>query len=125
MSIGNNIKKIRELKDIKREYVADQLGLSLSAYGKIERGATKIEADQERTQKIADILGVSKETLENFSEDISIHHVTIGNGSYIRNSKNNNNDNQDELIALHKQTLQLLENVTKILLKISEKETEE
>lgn len=33
-----NIKIIRELKNLTREYVADELGMSTSGYGKIERG---------------------------------------------------------------------------------------
>ncbi|TRX15972.1 helix-turn-helix domain-containing protein [Flavobacterium franklandianum] len=33
-----NIKTIRELKNLTREYVADSLAMSTSGYGKIERG---------------------------------------------------------------------------------------
>ena len=36
--VYKNIKKIRELKNLTREYVADELQMSTSGYGKIERG---------------------------------------------------------------------------------------
>ena len=32
---GNKIKKIREYKDYTQEYMAQRLGLSITAYGKI------------------------------------------------------------------------------------------
>lgn len=38
LRLGNKIRKIREIKGLKQENVADKIGLSLSSYGKIERG---------------------------------------------------------------------------------------
>jgi transcriptional regulator with XRE-family HTH domain len=35
MKLGKNIKKLRELKNYTQQYLADELGISLSAYGKI------------------------------------------------------------------------------------------
>ena len=37
-SVYENIRKIRELKNFTREYVAAELKMSTSGYGKIERG---------------------------------------------------------------------------------------
>lgn len=34
----DNIRKIRELKDLSREWVAHEMGMSLSGYSKLERG---------------------------------------------------------------------------------------
>jgi transcriptional regulator with XRE-family HTH domain len=39
MMLGDKIKKIREFRGISREYIAEKLAMSVSAYGNIERGA--------------------------------------------------------------------------------------
>ena len=40
--LRENIRKIRELRNYTQEYMADQLGLSVSGYGKIERSDSDI-----------------------------------------------------------------------------------
>jgi len=52
-----NIKKIRELKNLTRDYVAAELEMSTSGYGKIERG--EIDLTVSKLYKIASILNVS------------------------------------------------------------------
>jgi transcriptional regulator with XRE-family HTH domain len=44
--VHNNIANIRKSKGITRSKVADVLGIDESAYGKIERGETKIDIDR-------------------------------------------------------------------------------
>lgn len=66
MSIGENIKKLRELKNFTQQYVADQLNLSLSGYGKIERNETDISIS--RLNEIASVLGVDVNTILSFDE---------------------------------------------------------
>lgn len=55
--VYNNIKRIRELKDLTREYVACELNMSSSGYGKIERG--EVDLTLAKLQKIATILEVN------------------------------------------------------------------
>tara|TARA_B100000508_G_C11427478_1_gene261619 strand:- start:731 stop:1078 length:348 start_codon:yes stop_codon:yes gene_type:complete len=55
--IADKIKQKRSERLKKQEDVANQIGLSQSAYAKIENGATKI--DMERLVKIAEVLAVS------------------------------------------------------------------
>ena len=54
--IGKRIRKIRESKDYSQENMAGELGLTTSAYSKIERGET--DASTSRLIKIAEILNV-------------------------------------------------------------------
>lgn len=56
MTIHQNIRTIREKQDISQETMAEQLNMSLSGCGKIERGVTKL--NMEKLQKIAQILQV-------------------------------------------------------------------
>lgn len=54
MSIGNNIKKMRELKNYTQSYMSEMLNMSLSGYSKIERDETDISL--KRLQQIAEVL---------------------------------------------------------------------
>jgi transcriptional regulator with XRE-family HTH domain len=51
-----NIKKIRELKNFTRDFVADELEMSTSGYGKIERG--EVDLTISKLLKIAKVLSV-------------------------------------------------------------------
>lgn len=55
--LGNNIRRIRLFKDVNTVTVAEKMGLSISAYTKIERGETHI--DLKRLEVIARILDVN------------------------------------------------------------------
>ncbi len=65
--VYKNIKKIRELKNLTREYVADELKMSTSGYGKIERG--EVDLTISKLVKIAKVLDVSIEFI--FKFDVS------------------------------------------------------
>jgi transcriptional regulator with XRE-family HTH domain len=65
--VYKNIKKIRELKGLTREHIADELKMSTSGYGKIERG--EVDLTISKLMKIAKILDVSVEFI--FKFDVS------------------------------------------------------
>jgi transcriptional regulator with XRE-family HTH domain len=67
MKLGSNIRKIRELRNIKQEYIANKLKLSLTSYGKIERDETDLGFN--RLENIANILGVSLVSLICFTDE--------------------------------------------------------
>lgn len=62
-----NIKRIRELRSYTQEFIADQLGISQSAYCKLENGRSRLSLD--RIEKLSTILGVSSEDIFNFCEE--------------------------------------------------------
>lgn len=66
MNIGENIRKIRELKGYSQEYLASQLNISPQAFGKIERGETRL--DFSRLAEIAAHLKVNPLDIINFDE---------------------------------------------------------
>ena len=65
--IYDNIKKIRELKNHTREFVAYELGMSTSGYGKIERG--EVDLTISKIIKIASVLDVSIDFIFQFNVD--------------------------------------------------------
>lgn len=55
--IHDNIRLMRENKNLTQEEMADKLNMSTSGYAKIERGETKLY--HEKLEKIANVFGVS------------------------------------------------------------------
>ncbi|MBD1263059.1 helix-turn-helix transcriptional regulator [Maribacter polysiphoniae] len=64
--IGRKIGRIRELRGMKQETLAEELGISQQAVSKIEQ-SEHIEDD--KLNQIAKVLGVTKEGIENFSDE--------------------------------------------------------
>ncbi|KAF2082738.1 helix-turn-helix domain-containing protein [Flavobacterium sharifuzzamanii] len=64
--IGRNISRIRELRGMKQEALAISIGVSQQSVSNIEGSET---IDEERLNKIAEVLGVSAETIKNFSDE--------------------------------------------------------
>ncbi|WP_308991956.1 helix-turn-helix transcriptional regulator [Mariniflexile litorale] len=83
--IGRKISRIRELRGMKQETLAEELGISQQAVSKIEQ-SEKIE--DAKLEQVAKVLGITKEAIENFSEDAVFN---IMNNTFQDNSSNNNN----------------------------------
>ncbi|WP_207557288.1 helix-turn-helix domain-containing protein [Flavobacterium aquidurense] len=69
-----NIKKIRELKNLTRDHVADELKMSTSGYGKIERG--EVDLTVSKLEKIAEVLDVSIEFIFRFDVSLFFENKT-------------------------------------------------
>lgn len=65
-SAFQNIEQIRKTKAFSREYMAQKLNVTLSAYGKMERGETSITID--RLYELAEIFGVEAEEILAFGK---------------------------------------------------------
>lgn len=64
--IGRNISRIRELRDMKQEALAQAIGTTQQSISIIE-GSESV--DDEKLKTIAQALGVTPEVIKNFSED--------------------------------------------------------
>ncbi|MFG4003800.1 helix-turn-helix domain-containing protein [Flavobacterium aquidurense] len=64
--IGRNISRIRELKGMKQEILAEAIGVSQQTVSSIEGSE---EVDTKKLEQIAKALGVTVEAIENFSEE--------------------------------------------------------
>ena len=78
MKLGDKIRTIRKMKGLSQENVAAMVGISNTAFAKIEREETN--PSQNRVQQIAEAFKMSKAELENFGE----------NGVFYLNESNNN-----------------------------------
>lgn len=66
MHLGRKISRLRELRGMKQETLAAELGISQQAISKIEQSE---EIEDSTLEKIAHVLGLKIEALKNFSED--------------------------------------------------------
>lgn len=66
--IGENIRKIRELKGFSQDYMASQLNISQRAYSNIESGNRKM--DKELLEQVASTLDIDPLRLITFDEKI-------------------------------------------------------
>jgi transcriptional regulator with XRE-family HTH domain len=61
------IRQIREIKSLTRDEIAEELGISVSGYGKIERG--EVELSLTKLLKISNIFEMSIDDIINFNSN--------------------------------------------------------
>ena len=90
--IGRKIARIRELRGMKQETLAEELGISQQSVSNLEQSET---VEDMKLEEIAKILGVTKEAIENFSEEAifniisnTYHNTSNDNSSLIASSLN-------------------------------------
>lgn len=66
------IERLREMRDLKQETLAQALGISQQAVSKMESSEV---VDDERLKQVADVLGVSVEAIRHFSEEALFNNI--------------------------------------------------
>ena len=86
LNIGYKIKKLRELRNLTQEHMASSLGLSQSAYSRMELGETEITFS--KLEKISEELGMKPEEIIAFNESMvfNVMNNQTGNGLVINNN---------------------------------------
>jgi len=79
--IGRKISRIRELRDMKQEALAQAMGISQQTISAIENSET---LDDQKLAEVAKALGVSVEAIKSFSEEAAINYFN----TLYDNSKN-------------------------------------
>ncbi len=70
--LGRNIERIREIKGVKQETLAADLGISQQAVSKMEQSES---IDDEKLEQVARALGINKEAIKHFSEEAVIFNI--------------------------------------------------
>lgn len=110
--IGRKISRIRELRDMKQEALAQALGVSQQSISNIENSET---IDDERLIDIAKALGVTVEAIKNFSDEAAINFFNNfydNSGSHGTNFGTNNVCNfnpLDKLVEAYEENKKLYE----------------
>ena len=105
MHIGRKISRIREIRGIKQDFLAVELGVSQQTISKIEQSE---EVEDSTLEKIANVLGVTADAIKNFNEEFVFN--IIGN-TFTDSSSNNNNylctfNPLDKVVELYERLLQ-------------------
>ena len=112
--IGRKISRIRELRDMKQEALAQALGISQQTISAIENSET---IEEERLIEVAKALGVTVEAIKNFSEEGMINYFNTFNE--VVNDSHFGNNNQctfnplDKLVESFEENKKLYERLLK------------
>lgn len=104
--IGRNISRIRELRQMKQEALAQAIGVSQQTISTIENSES---VDEEKLEQIAAALGVTSEAIKNFSEEAVINYF---NNNFYDNSQSTVGNNLctfnplDKVVELYERLLQ-------------------
>lgn len=101
MEVGHKIRRIREIKGIKQETIANQIGIAVSSFGKIERG--EIQLSVERLQAIAEALELPVNAILEYDEGVnnffnSNTFNTTGLGGFFNTSNSHFHMNNEETL---------------------------
>lgn len=106
--IGRNISRIRELRGMKQEALAIAIGVSQQTISNIENSEN---IDEDKLELIAKELGVTAETIKNFTEEAAISYFNSfndNNGS-IYTGHNCTFNPLDKLVEVYEENKQLYE----------------
>jgi transcriptional regulator with XRE-family HTH domain len=70
--IGRKIERIRLLRGLKQDAFASALGITQQAVSKMESSE---EVEEERLNKVAEVLGVTPEVIRNFNEEALFNNI--------------------------------------------------
>jgi transcriptional regulator with XRE-family HTH domain len=105
--IGRNISRIRELRGMKQEALAQAIGTNQQAISGIEGSET---IDETKLTKIAEALGVTVEAIESFSEENVFNYFNTFNDSVSNSNFGHNNicnfNPLDKVVELYERLVQ-------------------
>jgi transcriptional regulator with XRE-family HTH domain len=110
LHIGRKISKIRELRGMKQESLAAELGISQQAISKIEQS---VDVEDVALNKIATALGITSEAIRNFTEESIFNYFNTfndnsGAGAWSTNGTFNFNP-IDKLVEVFEENKKLYE----------------
>jgi transcriptional regulator with XRE-family HTH domain len=97
--LGRKISRLRELRGMKQETLAEQLGISQQAVSKIEQSEN---VEEHTLERIAKALSVTPNAIKSFSEDIAINFFNTFNESTITGAGAFSNNSQCSFNPLDK-----------------------
>nr|WP_121269919.1 helix-turn-helix transcriptional regulator [Pedobacter schmidteae] len=110
--IGRKISRIREIRGIKQDALATELGVSQQAISKIEQSE---EVEDSTLEKIAAVLGLTIDGIKNFSEEgitnyFNTFNDNSGSGAFFSSTNHHCTFNPiDKVVELYNEKVELLE----------------
>ena len=108
--IGRKISRIRELRGLKQEALAMELGISQQSVSLMEQSET---IEEDKLEHVAKVLGVTREAIENFSEELAINYFNTFNEAVSSSNFGHNNtctfNPLDKLVESYEENKKLYE----------------
>ncbi|MFN5223545.1 MAG: helix-turn-helix domain-containing protein [Bacteroidota bacterium] len=102
-SIGHRLRKLRESKDLGQDWIAHELGMSVSGYSRIERDEVKITYD--KLERIASILKVPVTAIVNQQEAVHAKNVAHSNEHPVAANNHNQSVEIEKLETLYREQI--------------------
>jgi transcriptional regulator with XRE-family HTH domain len=121
--VGEKVRRLREIKGMRQESVAQELGMTTNGYGKIERGESSITL--ERLEQIARVLEMSPLDILRFDEK-TVYHIQNMNSSAPQGVVNNYTATAKErelMLEQIKMLNELIANQAKVIESIARRNT--
>jgi len=112
--LGTKIRKLRELKNLKQEYVANALGISQRNYCKIENNEAALT--HERLEDIANVLEISVKDILSFDES-KVFNVMYNQNATGEIHIQHYHESPKEVNKLYEEKIRLLEEMNDYLKK--------
>jgi len=106
-TLGHRMRKIRELRNLTQEYVAQRLGISQSNYARMEND--DISIPDKRLAEISEILKTTPEAIRNFDEVAMLNTTQGDTASCAQPLSVDNYQISSELRKLYEDKIRLLE----------------
>ena len=117
LQLGQKIKKLRELKNFTQSHIASELGITQSAYSKMEHGET--EVSYSKLTKIAEVFGMAPEEIMTFNEQMifNVMYNQTGNGFVVNKgfTENERKLYENQITQLKEETSYLKKVLDKLL----------
>ena len=108
--IGRKFGRIRELRGMKQEALAMELGISQQSVSLMEQSET---IEEDKLEHVAKVLGVTREAIENFSEELAINYFNTFNETVSSSNFGHNNtctfNPLDKLVEAYEENKKLYE----------------
>jgi len=106
--VGRNVRRIREIKGIKQEALATELGLTQQSISNMEQSET---IDEEKLQKVAKALGVTTEEIKSFSDELVFHNIVNDQGKVFNYIGKYEHDSMDKVVEMYERLIKEKDNV--------------
>ena len=107
---GRKFGRIRELRGMKQEALAMELGISQQSVSLMEQSET---IEEDKLEHVAKVLGVTREAIENFSEELAINYFNTFNEAVSSSNFGHNNtctfNPLDKLVESYEENKKLYE----------------
>jgi transcriptional regulator with XRE-family HTH domain len=110
--IGRKIQRVREIKNIKQEVLANKLGVTQQAVSLMEQSEV---IDEEKLQRVAEALGVNVEEIKNFTDEAVFNNYLKDNATVFNYIEDYVQNPVEKIVELYERLLKEKDEIIELL----------